>query len=515
MIRRKTLIKISIVIVGLLLYTTVFFMIYNWRDILLTAQKLPTSNSTYLNYQINIHKSLQNINCSQIKVELHSPICNIKSNIEKFIISSSNNIIILGIEIYVSSIYSISFYYNDDGYPILFYSSKVNCTFNLDDNPSDIYTKLICHGESFEDRWCEATNACRNGTSIIFAFPYTIKFQNPLLNPSARPPPYSRDKFIINSKRIQFQSEIHSEPGPPAIVCSRYSNHMMLWHNLVDFVIPIYRTLSITNSTNDCIIHAFDDDGKYGLFYAKGICKEIIYNESQVYCHKKLIIGVPKSSNSKEARSLFLNYDIPSNELIGLREKMLAAANNTGCAPSNEHPKIFIIKRRMKQVKRNLINSDEVAKAIHEMCLFCKVIQIDLQDYSKLQQVAITCEASLLIGIHGSGLTHALWMAPSTERSPTAMVEILPYMYDCRDWYKKLAGMARVDYISIRTLNINQSRWDPNVSDKRSSGCHKSADMCARGWCHDFLRDQSTIVDIPQFKKQIQPYIDKFKKNRI
>ncbi|EAY14842.1 hypothetical protein TVAG_411080 [Trichomonas vaginalis G3] len=445
---------------------------------------------------------------------MKSNICSISSKVDKFIDTYSMHSLTFKVPILISSVYKICIYTKNYQQKINIYTNTVNCTFSLDEFPFTNYTSIVCFGKSFNERWCVAENACRENLTVVFSFPYNVKFSSPFVNPSARPSPYSRDEFIINSNRIKFLPELPYVENSTAILCSRYLNHRMLWHNLVDFVIPIYRAMHTTNISSDCTIHAFDNDGKYGLFYANALCQNIIHENSNIYCHKRMIIGVPKTGGSQSERKLFLNYDIPRNELIGLRELMLKEANSTGCMPSREHPKVLLIKRRTKEEKRRLINSDEVSKAIHEVCPFCEVLNTDLQDFNKMQQVSFTCSVSLLIGLHGSGLTHLMWQYPSSKEQKTAVIEILPYLYTCRDWYSKLASMAGVEYFSLKTLRKNQSRWE-KVSDERERSCHSGSEMCGKGWCHDFLRDQSVIVDIDQFKKLLSSIVENLTKNRL
>jgi hypothetical protein len=101
------------------------------------------------------------------------------------------------------------------------------------------------------------------------------------------------------------------------------------------------------------------------------------------------------------------------------------------------------------------------------------------------------------MGIHGSGLAHMWWMPPWSEASPTGVVEFLPYKYNCRDWYKKIAISAGLKYFAVPTVNENQSR----VMDRFKGyvpRCYRDG-RCVDANCHDMLKSQSIIVNIDYY----------------
>jgi hypothetical protein len=89
------------------------------------------------------------------------------------------------------------------------------------------------------------------------------------------------------------------------------------------------------------------------------------------------------------------------------------------------------------------------------------------------------------------------------------LIEFFPYKYDCRDWYRQLAAIFRIQHFAGHTLNINQSRWDPKMNATKLAACQRHSE-CLRGRCHDLLRDQSIIVDIDQYKRITRPFFDQF-----
>jgi len=74
---------------------------------------------------------------------------------------------------------------------------------------------------------------------------------------------------------------------------------------------------------------------------------------------------------------------------------------------------------------------------------------IDFSNMSWMDQVTATCNASLLVGIHGNGLTNCLWMAPGST-----VIEIFPpnsHHYD----YQMLAEVAGLNYFGIEACAQN------------------------------------------------------------
>jgi hypothetical protein len=98
-----------------------------------------------------------------------------------------------------------------------------------------------------------------------------------------------------------------------------------------------------------------------------------------------------------------------------------------------------IIQRRTTQEIRRITNENYVVNATRELCPFCDVQVVDFEGMNSIEQIRFSCGISLLVGVHGSGLTHVAWMKPSSEKQPTGVVEFFPYKYNCRNWYEQCA----------------------------------------------------------------------------
>ena len=444
-------------------------------------------------------------------------------------------------------------------------------------NPADYdsdYTTMFCFGKDFLTRWCHFTNVCIRSNSIDIFSPYNLKFEDIFLIPGSKPPPFDREEQRITADKINVISNPndYTFKNVPVQLTSRYFNIRMLWHNIMDLLVPTFWTMTShyakvksekwgsnenipystainkygydINRSYDIIM--YDNEGPYSLFYIKALSDHDLILGSRIKkprCYQNAYIGLRKTEfeptlERRQREGLTYQYYIDPEGILGLRKIMLRAADtDCDCSPSIQKPIVIIIKRKQPKPSepkledinatfrnnnetkitqenneiRKIINMDEVVNATKKLCPFCDVQEIDLQKFDKLGQIRYTCNATMLIGMHGSGLTHGVWLKPSTPENPTAVVEFVPYKFTCKDWYKQMSELFRVQYYAIHTNNINQSRWaswhDPNKVER----CHTGEDECKRMRCHDFLRDQSIIVDIEQYTEIVRPFFNQLK----
>lgn len=435
--------------------------------------------------------------------------------------------------------YEITIHY----FGLLIYEHKINVK---PPYTSNNFTMLECIGKS-ESRWCKFHNLCINGTGPVFISEYKPIVGEVFLVPGARPPPFDPKELRIGDGNIQFYQSINQTLkgkwfSEPSFIFSRYFNSRMLWHNVMDFIVPAFWTMSSYYSdikynkwgvknlnygkpfdkNNHIII--YDDFDYTGKYYMPALTNNTILIskgfKDKPRCFSTGVIGLRKSEKSPNvdrdnSQSLLMPYEIDPKGVQGLRYAMLNLSHaDLNCQPSNEHPVIIIIQRKTKREVRRLINTDEILNATKELCPFCDVKLFDLQKFDKLGQIRFICNVTALIGVHGSGLVHALWMSPTSERLPTALFEFFPYKYTCRTWYKQLADIAQIQYYPIHTLTLDQSRWEQGHSQSKVDRCHNNKGECERVRCHDFLRDQSIISDVKQYKKIVRPFFDQLEAAR-
>jgi hypothetical protein len=389
------------------------------------------------------------------------------------------------------------------------------------DDPN--YTRLYCFGTNLSDRFCFAKNICLDRNFFRFILPYQAEFIIPFVSFSARGVPFDDPRLLLKPDSFEVISTAPNNTNwtdVTAFVASRYFNHGMLWHNFMDYSYPLYSTMTAFFSSIDdespnpeespkygyCfnrsnIVLNYDDHGRFGLFFAKSLSEKVINNRYnwQPLCYKTMVLGLRKYMEWSYSDRFNLSYRFEPKVVSGFRSNILHSVNRTleQCKPSAVAPIVLIIRRRGGEDERLILNVAEVVNATRKLCPSCDVREIDFLNWSEAEQVRISCNCSVLMGIHGSGLAQMWWMTPWSEASPTGVVEFLPYKYDCRDWYRTTANSAGLKYFVVHTMNRNQTkvikRFKRYVPD-----CFR--DGKCRDWgCHDTLKSQSIMVDIDYY----------------
>lgn len=90
---------------------------------------------------------------------------------------------------------------------------------------------------------------------------------------------------------------------------------------------------------------------------------------------------------------------------MSLRDTLLIAANEHR---SPKHPRIWLHRDANVSSRRELINADEV----HELVQKYGFDVVDIATYSIPDQIGLAHHAKIMMGTHGAGFTHALFMQP-------------------------------------------------------------------------------------------------------
>lgn len=98
---------------------------------------------------------------------------------------------------------------------------------------------------------------------------------------------------------------------------------------------------------------------------------------------------------------------------------------------------------------RKLVDTEKHIAALSNRYAHAEVRLIDVATLPFAEQVQIVRNSDVLAGVHGAGLTHALWLK---ERS--ALVEILPKDFEHKG-FRNLAGAMGVGYFSTHGLAQN------------------------------------------------------------
>jgi hypothetical protein len=285
-----------------------------------------------------------------------------------------------------------------------------------------------------------------------------------------------------------------------------FHNYHMLWHTVFDFMIPLYHFIKMLNGSDTV-------DNRRIYVRSDGVWKfhsmMRIFSREQVIVMGTLnvallmpraIIGIEKLEQNVDPKrsyddSIGFRYNFNRSTALGMREEVLRKIGVSAEAVGYKgKPLALLIDRGYGS--RNIQNAEEIRQAMVAGCPHCTVEVVHFHIMDPDRQVHIAARASVLVGFHGSGLTHTVWMAESRPNHTTHMVEILPYKYWCRNWYKTAARVAGVQYWAVMN-----KRPTPGVTDEPVIRCWNDSRLCPTLACHDKLRDQSTLVEIDTFNE--------------
>lgn len=372
----------------------------------------------------------------------------------------------------------------------------------------------------YSSRWCEMRKVFYYNTHLVFSFPFIYEFPAPFIIPGSRAAPYDRtvDRLVyeplvtqstvkwymsfinISSKNIYYNI---------SYITGRFFNSMMLWHTLFDFMVPLYQMIlkiepEQRNHPWDTSRNIFLIDNEHPSFWnlITSLSDNImnIRNDITPRFFERLILGLEKTDQNPDPFRTsqmmpHFSYDFKKRSISQFRHIVFQHFNLSikENIPNYAHPTILLIKR--SKSKRDIVNHDEIKKYILSQCSYCNVKIINFANLAIHQQLKEVARASVLMGIHGSGLSHVLWLKPSDFKKKTFLVEFLPFGYWCRDWYEVGANAVGVDYYSV----MNQ--YPPLNMSKDLQYCLKDHDNCLISGCNEELRDQLIKVEIDTFSR--------------
>jgi hypothetical protein len=222
-------------------------------------------------------------------------------------------------------------------------------------------------------------------------------------------------------------------------------------------------------------------------------------------CWRDVVLGFPKSEYNvtpgKWSGMLLLPCEYPLEAYSGFREHMITEFCGRGiverhCEPDSTRPRVIVVFRNATM--RDIDHKQELGDAIRGWCPHCSVDTFIYANHSYCAQMRHFCNASIVISMHGSQLSHMVWMKVNSSEKKTAVIEILPYMYTCRNWYEQIAKGAEIKYFKWVNTHLENTR-----SGRPGSPLYQKCidgDLPCLGDCHDFLRDQPTVANLTEFE---------------
>jgi hypothetical protein len=388
--------------------------------------------------------------------------------------------------------------------------------------PSDGYSQLMCrHTDSFPRRWCEFRNLAYFDRHFTFFTPGTFRFPQPFLVPGPRAPPFDKAQDQLKDQPLVISMPFRNAPWRLEQVtdfCYIYGvfhNYYMLWHTVFDFMIPLYHFMRLLNKSGQNPSNRrvyVRSDGVWAFHILMRIFSDrpvtiideqnpsIIMHSGTLGC-EKLERDVRPTRTYDE--SIGFRYDFDRETARGMRDDLLRVLGlPCDAVGAGGKPLVLLIDRGRNG--RNIQNTDEIGAFMAKTCPHCTVETLRLHELSVDRQILMMSRASVLVGLHGSGLTHAVWMHESVPNHTTHLIEVLPYKYLCRNWYETAAIVGGVTY--HRVMNKR-----PPAGTRVLQGCWNTPRLCATLMCHDPLRDQPTTVEMDTFNETWSKIADELK----
>jgi len=367
------------------------------------------------------------------------------------------------------------------------------------------YSQMKCYGNDFVNRYCDTRYLYLFRGSFYFISEVYYMFPKKFLSTGGFPPPndpkYNQLESIPTVVSHMPKNTSFIQISEISYYIGRFHNSIMLWHAVYDFVVPLLKT-----------IYQFESSiyPKKRRFYIRDIYKIPIFpeltdclsdfqtvydinsNENSVFC--RMILGMIKHpANSTIHRSEIANFDFEYN-FEGLSSTQYRDLILESLEIENTSYKTEIVILQRKSSSRKILNLNEIIDALNKICQNCTITVPPLETMLLKDQIKTLSKANILIGAHGSGLSHVMWMKPGSH-----IYEILPNGYTCRNWFKSAAQIARVNYHAVESNLISNNSIIAN--------CIRN-NLCTNQGCHDVLRDQKLTVTIETIQREMSQTIN-------
>ncbi|KAK8864481.1 hypothetical protein IAR55_001731 [Kwoniella newhampshirensis] len=151
--------------------------------------------------------------------------------------------------------------------------------------------------------------------------------------------------------------------------------------------------------------------------------------------------------------------DAPLGWMDPLRSSMKKLVQTKGCSVYRQNPDVPVVLYINRQLTgRRLIHEDaeELSREMRKLDAegVIEWMDVQMETKSRVEQFCLALRADVIMGVHGNGLSHALWMKPGS-----AVLEFMMPGGFARD-YATVAELMRHDYYSIHKNEVfTQDKW--------------------------------------------------------
>ena len=245
-------------------------------------------------------------------------------------------------------------------------------------------------------------------------------------------------KILKPYNKIIFESFIKKvfQKGNEIIFLDTDKKYLLIhhWFNYYHWITEsLYRLFSMNeNPENFTLI--LPEEHKTNKFVQETL--SVFPNISAVYFPNDSIIKF-NNLNFVTEKKYCDNYDPKVLNRIRNFYLEYISHNNIKSPISNEN--IFI--SRKNAARRNIINEEDLFRLLHSYNFEI----VDFEDFNFFEQVAISQQAKVLIGTHGSGLTNIIFMEEGAKVMELSR-EVHSENYHHSKVYWRLAGVLKHDY---------------------------------------------------------------------
>lgn len=438
----------------------------------------------------------------------------------------------------------------------ILYEKSVNISIN--NFRSDFEgTQIFCHGDSTENRWCEALDIGMAHGKLIMQTKAHFEFPPFFLSLCGRSPPFDNESEriryepLLTKKSIAEISVGHVTNDEVAILASPCVDRKNVFSVIFDFLIPAYQTMQKSVILNDqkgkkkFRFFFRDSENRDNIELIQSITKELPNSPpkfDQLLIFEKAILGLEKADEDCDGtRSIFDQYShvykYNHENTKGFREEILNHFNIKEKNESEiiEDQKIEIdidkindevvdyifnfddeneneiidgfneIKNQKKkalitffdtldQEELKLFNIEPLKRLVSKSCPFCEVRTTYIETPNISSLIEIASSSSVLIGRSGIGLENAVWLKNNSH-----VIELRPFGFWCNDRYEVAAKISGSHYHSVMNKKQLKPLLDGNLNEKIFNNCFSAPSYCESQDCYKIILYQKADIELNTF----------------
>lgn len=329
----------------------------------------------------------------------------------------------------------------------------------LPDASKDLNSDMFCYHNKFG----------HNGGGDVFCQMHNVKFDNSNYQIScveqSHPPFNNFPTFMYETglgnyiRRVQMgqnKQECTKTIDEPLYVMKR-EGAGNLFHCMTDFF-SMYWTLAILGKQDDKNIQIAVLDGHghgtfWNLWKAYSDKDAIATNQLQSgTCYREVVFIIPGGS-CPFWKGDWTPYPCRDSRLFQSFARKLISYYNYDKLPAPKETVLTFISRKQT---RQLAHEEEYFNELHQMFPKVKIQRIDFAAIPFDQQMKVVRETNILVGVHGSGMTHLLWLPDEA-----VVVEIFPPGIH-KSTFRNMAKLTNKIYMSERPPG-GENNWANNA----------------------------------------------------